>query len=324
MTKWSQEKVLVTGAAGFVGANLARRLSAEGAEVHAIVRESRDLWRLKGIKGRVSIHAVDLLDEEALQKLCREISPTVIYHLATHGAYSSQTDASKILLTNIIGTWNLLKALERVNYKLFLNTGSSSEYGFKQAMMREDDRLEPNSYYAVSKASAGLLCQYISRACKKPVVTFRLFSAYGPYEEPSRLIPTIIRRCVQAQALQMASPDTVRDFVYVGDIVDACLDLDHLQHCAGEIINIASGRQCSLKEITDIVIELTGSKVDVLWNAMPDRIWDSSVWVGDAMLAQELLGWRAKTTLREGLIQTIEWNKKNGPIKSNSVSGLSQ
>jgi len=311
MVNWSEHKVLVTGAAGFVGANLTRRLVKEGAEVHALLHPESDAWRLKGIEGRLFLHTADLLDEAYMEGFCRELSPTVIYHLATHGAYSSQTDTSRILLTNIMGTWNLLKALDPVNYQLFLNTGSSSEYGFKQKPMQEGDLLLPNSFYAVAKASGTMLCQYVSQSQARPIVTFRLFSVYGPYEQESRLVPTLIRRCLQGKNLEMASAEIARDFVFVEDVVDACLKLEHLRQCPGEIINIASGRQVSLKQITDLVLKLTGSKVDVLWKAMPNRIWDTSFWVGENHKARELLAWEAKTSLTDGLMQTIDWTKKN-------------
>ena len=304
------EKFLVTGAAGFVGACLTRRLVGMGCKVHALVSSQGDLWRLKDILPLLTLHRGDITDEAFLRDLCSETSPSIIYHLATHGAYPLQTDAKRILMTNVLGTCHLLKALETVGYKLFVNTGSSSEYGFKDEPMREDDLLEPNSYYAVAKAAQSMYCQFTARSQKKSIVTFRLFSVYGPYEESSRLVPTILRRCLQGEDLQMASPNTARDYIFVEDVVDAYLNVGPLLNNGGEIFNIGTGRQTSLKLITDTVLDLTQARVKVLWNAMPGRIWDSSFWVGDIEKSKKALAWEAKTELRQGLLKTMEWFKK--------------
>ena len=304
------ECFLITGAAGFVGSCLTRRLVKMGCKVHAFVPLEGDLWRIKDLLPSLSLHRGDITDETFIQNLITQISPSIIYHLAVHGAYSSQGDAKRILMTNVLGTWNLLGALEKKSYKLFVNTGSSSEYGFKQKPMQENDLTEPNSYYAVAKTAQTMLCQYTAKSQTKPIVTFRLFSVYGPYEEPSRLVPTIIRRCLQGEPLEMANPLTARDFIFVEDVVEAFLNVQGLLGLSGEILNIGTGRQTTLKEIASTVLDVAGSSVDVHWHAIDDRCWDTSIWVGDVDNVQKILGWQAKTSLRDGLNQTMEWIKK--------------
>ena len=301
---------MITGAAGFVGASLTRRLVKTGLRVHVLVAPEGNLWRIEDILPLITLHRGDITDEVFMNDLIGQITPTIIYHLAAHGAYPTQNDARRILMTNVLGTCNVLEALEKTPYKLFVNTGSSSEYGFKQKPMQESDCPEPNSYYSVAKLAQTMLCQYTGKFQKKPIVTFRLFSVYGPYEEPSRLVPTIVRRCLQGEALQMASPQTARDFIFVEDVVDAYLNIERLCGCGGEIFNIGTGRQVPLKDIADTVIKVTGAQVEVHWNAMQGRIWDTSVWVGHVEKAKQLLGWQAKTSLEQGLIQTMEWFKK--------------
>ena len=190
------KRILVTGAAGAVGAVLCRRLLAEGHEVHVTLKRTSASWRLAAIEADLRLHHVDLTDEPAVEALLTAVRPAVIYHLAAHGAYPFQTNADGIIQTNILGTWNLLKASERVEYETFVNTGSSSEYGFKEHAMRETDLLEPSSYYAVAKCAQTLLCQHAAKRSARSINTLRLFSVYGPFEEPTRLIPTLIRRCL--------------------------------------------------------------------------------------------------------------------------------
>ena len=102
--------------------------------------------------------------------------------------------------------------------------------------MRETDLLEPNSYYAVAKGAQTLLCQHVAKAEQRPITTFRLFSVYGPFEEPSRLIPTLVRLCLEGRNLTLVDPETARDFVYIDDVVDAYLRIDKLAGLCGEVM----------------------------------------------------------------------------------------
>jgi nucleoside-diphosphate-sugar epimerase len=290
-----------------VGAVLCRRLLRDGGEVHVILKPTTSTWRLDEIRDDLRIHAGDLRDEVETAALVAAARPEVVYHLATHGAYPFQTDADVIIQANILGTWNLLKALSSIDYQVFVNTGSSSEYGFKQYAMRENDLLEPNSYYSVAKCAQTLLCQHVARQENHAITTFRLFSTYGPFEEPSRLVPTLVRRCLAGEDLHLVAADTARDFVYVDDVVDAYLRIDALTRLQGEILNIGTGVQRTVREVVDLVLRHTGSSVRCGWGEMPSRIWDTSTWVADCTKARRLLGWEPATSLSDGLALTVAW-----------------
>jgi nucleoside-diphosphate-sugar epimerase len=300
-------RTLLTGAAGFVGAVLTRRLLAAGHEVHALLRPGSDAWRLKDVLPEVRRVDVDLRDLDAVKSAAAAARPDAIFHLAAHGAYPFQTDPSAIIETNFLGTWNLLKATAGLDYQVFVNTGSSSEYGFKDYAMRETDLLEPNSYYSVAKCAQTLLCQHFAHVEKKPITTFRLFSAFGPWEEPTRLVPTLIRRCLRGEALKLVPRETARDFVFVDDVVDAYLAIDKLAALSGEIVNIGTGVQSTVGDVVDAVLRHTGARVECHWGAMQPRIWDAKTWVGDCTKSMRLLGWRPRTSLDEGLRQTVAW-----------------
>src|SRR5205807_2299476 len=115
-------------------------------------------WRLADVLHRLVVHRADLTDASQTRNVFADACPAAVLHLAAYGAYESQADARLILQTNILGTFNLLDASAAAGVKVFINTGSSSEYGFKSQPMREDDRLEPNSYYAIAKAAQSHLC----------------------------------------------------------------------------------------------------------------------------------------------------------------------
>ena len=144
--------------------------------------------------------------------------PEVIYHLATHGAYPAQRDRATILATNLLGTANLLDSLNGCDYRALVNVGSSSEYGHKDGPMHEGERLDPRSDYGVTKAAATLLCQ--AEAYRgKPVVTVRIFSAYGPWEEPARLVPYVMGCCLRGETPKVTAGRQPRDFIYVDDVI---------------------------------------------------------------------------------------------------------
>jgi nucleoside-diphosphate-sugar epimerase len=306
------DPVLVTGGAGFVGACVIRELLARGHAVHALLRTETNPWRLGGVTGRLVRHRADLRDTAEVRSVVRAVKPGAVLHLAAHGAYESQKDARLILQTNVLGTHNLLESSAEAGVKVFVSTGSSSEYGYKSEPMREADRLEPNSIYAVAKAAQTHLCSLAARRGGMGVGVFRLFSAYGPWEEPTRLVPTVLRRARAGLPLEMVSPKTARDFVYVGDVVDALIDLPRVAGLRGEVINLGGGVQTTMRDVVDAVLELTGSRSEVRWGGMKARCWDTDRWCADVSVARRLLGWAPRHTLRQGLSKTLAWLETRG------------
>jgi len=306
------KRVIVTGGTGFVGANLVRRLLHEGHEVHLLVRRDYAPWRIEAIRSDVQLHEVDLADAESLFPVVNQIRPTWIFHLATHGAYSSQNNLSQIVQTNILGTINLVETCIKVGFESFVNTGSSSEYGFKAHAPSEQEWLEPNSYYAVGKASATLFCRYTAQSRKLHLPTLRLYSVYGPYEEPTRLMPALIVRGLRGQLPPLVNPEIARDYVYVDDISEAyLLAATKSGQELGAVYNLGSGVQTSLREVVAAARKLMDIKVEPAWGAMPNRQWDTNVWVANNQKARDELGWRPQYSFERGLKQTLSWLRNN-------------
>lgn len=299
--------VLVTGGAGFVGACLVRRLVDEGLAVHLLLREPQRAWRLRDILPRVRVHRADLRDAGAVDDALQASRPEVVYHLAAYGAYESQSDARIILETNVLGTSNLLSAGAAAGVELLVSTGSSSEYGFKSEAMRETDRLEPNSDYAVAKAAQTHLCQLQARRGSMAVTALRLFSVFGPWEEPSRLMPTLVSRAMAGLPLEMVAPQIARDFVYVDDVLDLLLDVERLRAASGEVFNVGSGVQTTLGALVALACRTLGSRSEVHWGAMRARQWDSCCWVADVAKTRRQLGWSPRVTLAEGILRMAQW-----------------
>lgn len=300
-------RVMVTGATGFVGACLVRRLVALGHEVHAVLRAESNTWRLAGILDRVVCCRLDLKDDEAVTRAVRTCRPEAVLHLATFGGFASQNNPADIIATNLLGTVNLLTACEQAGVSCFVNTGSSSEYGHKGAPMRESDLPEPVSAYGVAKGAATLYCRAEALAKGLPVATLRLFSPYGPWDDPRRLIPYVISTLLRGNAPRLAGPEAVRDFVFIDDVVDAYLRLLEGGFTPGAVYNVGGGEQQSIGAVVRLITDQIGNGIEPLWGTIPHQRPEPSVWCADLSLVRQELGWQPSTSLRDGLAKTIDW-----------------
>jgi dolichol-phosphate mannosyltransferase len=305
-------KVLLTGAGGFVGANLAARLVRAGHDVTAWIRPESPTWRLDHLGDALEVAPVDLLDQDAIDAGVRSARPDWVFHLAAHGAYSWQRDAEVIMQTNLVSTVRLLAACQRQGFSAFVNAGSSSEYGFQGHAPREDELPEPNSDYAVMKAAATLHCRFVAQRDDVHVVTLRLYSVYGPWEEPGRLMPTLVARGLEGRLPALVSPETPRDFVSVRDVERAFLAAaERTEAERGSVFNIGSGRQTTLREVVEVARAEMGIEEEPKWGTEPQRSWDAAVWVADAERARMQLGWSAEDDLAAGFAGLADWLREH-------------
>lgn len=304
-------KVLVTGATGFVGACVTRRLVEAGYEVHLFTRKESDRWRIADLLDRVREHDVNLRDRSSVEKTVNDISPRIICHLATYGGFASQQESTAIYEVNFLGTVNLLRACKQKGFDLFINTGSSSEYGIKSQPMRESDLLEPIGDYGVSKAAATLFCSAEARENNLPVVTLRLFSPFGPWDDPKRLIPFVIKSFLRGEVPKLSTPASVRDYIFIDDVVDTYLRLIANPPVHGAIFNIGSGQQSSIGEVVKQIAALIGPDAAPQWGSASPQRKEPTCWVADREKAEKLLDWRPRTSLQEGLKTTVHWFKNN-------------
>lgn len=317
MNSWAQnnqplsgKRVLVTGAAGFIGSQLARALLACGCRVSVLLRRSSDCWRLRDILSQLKIHHGDLSNlsfEEARAGLS---SSDMIFHLAAAGIDAGKPDAGEILKTNVLGTLTLLKLARHWNVERFINCGSCSEYG-KGNFLAEDAPLAPICEYGVSKVSAGILAKVFQQKYGVPVVSLRPFMAYGPFEARQRLIPHVILSALEGRDIELTAGEQTRDFVFVEDVVEAFLKASIAPGVVGETFNIATGRATSVREAVLTILNLMETTAKPFFGARPYRdseLWESS---GDPRKAEARLNWKAGVSLAEGLRKTIRWFQEN-------------
>ncbi len=311
------KRTLLTGATGFVGANLARRLLRDGHEVHLLIRPAARTWRIDDIRPHVQFQEAPLDDAAAVAAAVRRVRPDWVFHLAAYGAYSSQTDPLRMARTNVLGTTSLVEACLRTDFEAFVNTGSSSEYGFQDHAPAETELPEPNCHYAVTKASATLYCRFTAQSRRVPLTTLRLYSVFGPWEEPTRLIPTVVVRGLDGGLPPLVNPDTARDFVYAEEVNDAYLLAATVPNQElGAVYNVGTGVQTTLRDVVAAARRVLYVEAEPSWGSMANRHWDTGMWVADNRKIRAALGWRPRFTFEEGLRRTAEWLRERPSLRA--------
>jgi UDP-glucose 4-epimerase len=311
------KRVVVTGGTGFVGANLTRRLLRDGHEIHLVVRPEHTAWRIESIRREVGVHVVALTDLCRLTTLMSEVKPDWVFHLGAYGAYPTQHDLNQMIQTNLHGTINLVQACVAVGFEAFVHSGSSSEYGFKDHAPSEDELIEPNSHYAVTKSAATLFCQFTARHNDVNIATLRLYSVFGPYEEPTRLIPSLIIRGLRGELPDLVDPSVARDFVYVDDVNDAfILAASQPFSTCGRIFNVGTGVQTSIREAVDEARQLLRIAAEPRWGSMANRSWDSASWVANSSSIREKLGWNPRYSFAAGFEAFLAWIRDNPSMRA--------
>ena len=288
-------KIAITGASGFVGANLVRYF-ADLHEIYALTRNSKS-WRLNKEFNQIKF---DVKDRQLVRDVLYSLKPDVLIHCATYGGYHFETDTREIIETNVLGSMNVLDASKDVSF--VINVGSSSEYGIKNRPMKEGDVAVPVTPYAMSKA---LETELFRSAVNS--VTLRLFSPYGYYEEKHRLIPYIIYSSIKRQKPILSNKNSVRDFVFIEDVAEAfSLTIQKFEKIEkGTTFNVGSGVQMSIED----VIREMGIKVE--WNSSGRAEEPNRKWQADITKIKNEMGWEPKNSLGEGLGKTKRWMERN-------------
>jgi polyisoprenyl-phosphate glycosyltransferase len=299
--------ILVTGASGFVGANLFKKLYDLRDDVYAIVHGDKG-WRLREVPNEQTIE-VDLNDYVLTRHLVDSSSPQTVFHCAAYGAYSFEDDATLIYQTNFQSVVNLVDRLASRPFTAFISAGSSSEYGTNCTAPPEDSLCAPNSPYAVSKVAVANYLHYMGKQQGFPAVNLRLYSVYGPLEDTSRLLPTLLREALAGNLPPLVDPRTSRDFVHVDDVCEAFVLAATRMHPGlhGESINIGTGVKTTIGDLAELTREAFHLEAEPQFDTMEGRAWDLPDWYSDPSKALQEIGWSARTALKDGLASMSNW-----------------
>jgi nucleoside-diphosphate-sugar epimerase len=303
-------RVLVTGASGFIGSHLTRRLIRAGAHVHALTSTVSSVYptRLLEVRDQITLHEASLTDRGALTLVAADARPAYVFHLGayTHVGKSWQR-VDECIQVNVQGTVNLLMALEPVGYTRFVNIGTSEIYGDVDVPFREDGPVHPISPYSVSKHGAEELCRLFAAAKSWPIVRVRPFNAYGPMQSPDRVVPEIITRALQHQPLRMTLGTQTREFNYVEDLADAMVRVALTPGIDGDLFNLGNGREVSMRDLATTILDQLGNPIEAEFGALAERPIEIPRMHADTAKTADRIGWVAPTSLEDGLARTIEW-----------------
>uniref|UniRef100_C6E4X7 NAD-dependent epimerase/dehydratase n=1 Tax=Geobacter sp. (strain M21) TaxID=443144 RepID=C6E4X7_GEOSM len=284
-------RLLITGSTGFVGANLLHGLYA-GHEAHVTVRQGADTWRIDSCLPDVAgVWRTDLADRDAVFDLMANVRPEAVIHVAAYGGLPAQTDKAKMVDGNLNATVNLLDAAVDNDVAIFINSGSSSEYGVKDQPMREDDNCQPVNFYGITKLAATNYCSMVGWATGRRICTLRLFSPYGQFEQPTRLYPSIMDALKRDESPRLSNPTSVRDFIAVERVVEVYRSMLSAPFDPGGVYNVGSGKQQTLREfVVSLSAGLGKEHLEPLWGVAQSRKTEPIRWEADTEKLRKLLG----------------------------------
>jgi nucleoside-diphosphate-sugar epimerase len=309
------QSALVTGATGFIGSALVKRLLAEEVRVTCVIRArnraSNSLAALAG--ARVievpSFHVGELKTQMA------DVRAETVFNLASYGVQQQDRDTGLLLGGNVALLCNLLEATAEWPLRRFLHAGSCSEYGqpaHEGTAISEQQPLRPTSLYGAAKAAAFKIGNGLALRLHVPFATLRLFGVFGAHEAPQRLAPYLINRLKRDQPVDLTPGEQVRDFLYEDDATDAFLAAaaaDSLPFY--EAYNVCSGQATRVREFGEAVADALGKPRELLhWGERAYRTDEPTWQVGDHRRFAEAAAWAPRVTVADGIRRMISAAEK--------------
>jgi nucleoside-diphosphate-sugar epimerase len=301
MIDLSGKTALVTGASGFIGAAVARRLADSGAIVHGVSRSQRT----GGACGRW--WRTDLTDVVQVRRLLDAVVPDFVFHFSS--TVSGGRDLDLVLPTlqaNLVTSVNLLTATAGNARVRILFAGSQEE------PQPDGTWPVPCSPYAAAKLAAGAYARMFHAVFGSSAVWLRLFMVYGPAQSDTRkLVPYVTQSLLRGEAPSLSSGTRRADWIFIDDVADAFLAAVVASGVEGRTIDIGSGKLLSVRAVVELLARIIGTDVSPRFGALPDRPLEVEP-VADVAVAAACLGWQARTSLADGLRQTVEWYRGQG------------
>lgn len=312
-------RVLVTGAGGFIGSHLVEGLLRRGDRVRAFVRynsNGRTGWLEDlpdELADRLEVFFGDVRDARAVREAAAGCAR--VYHLAALiGIPYSYLAPDSYVEVNVQGTLNVLDAARDLEIERTIVTSTSEVYGTAlYNPIDEKHPLQPQSPYSATKIGADSLALSYHRSFGLPVSIVRPFNTYGPRQSARAVIPTIMTQALACDEIRLGNLTPVRDLLFVADTVAGFLAVADSSACLGQVTNLATGAGVTVRELVERVLRLVERRLPVIEAEERKRPDASEVFtlIGSARLAEERTGWKARTPLDEGLARTLEWIRRH-------------
>lgn len=321
------KRILVTGAAGFIGSHLVEALLGHGVDVTAMVHynSSSSIGNLEflspHLKSKLKIVSGNIEDSDFVFRTVE--GHDVVLHLAALIAIPySYVAPRSYLRTNIEGTLNVLEAARRVGVSRVVHTSTSEVYGTAlRVPIDEGHPLQGQSPYSASKLAADKIAESYFCSFDTPVVTLRPFNTFGPRQSARAFIPTIISQALERSEIHLGSLVPLRDMTFVSDTVDGFLRAASTPGIEGETINLGTGTTFSIGDFADRILALMDVNKPIVRDSQRDRPARSEVMrlVSDNAKAKRLMGWEPLTSLDDGLRQTIRFVDQHRSLYRSNV-----
>ncbi len=309
MSLHSKQRIAITGANGFIGKSLSLFLGHQGYEIHKILRPQVELTNSK------LDHFCDLANPEDLKNIFSKIQPQMILHLASYSEPSRNLGDFKLQMDNTLSPAVSIALSAPEDTRLVAFFGSCEEYGSGKVPFREGQSPICVSPYGWGKISSQMAVTYISQQRKLNWCWLRPFLTFGPHQKGSRLIPTLIKSCVEKMPTQLTKGEQTRDFIYIEDLCQMVLKiLEDAQRnnpqFRSEVINLCSGNPRTVREVAELIRKSVGSG-DLLFGALPYRENEIMSFYGSTQKYESLFGKFKHTPFEIAVAKTVDWWQKN-------------
>lgn len=314
----SDKKVLVTGSSGFIGSHLTEKLVDLGCDVRAFVKYNfQNEWgwlERSDIKDEIDVYTGDIRDYDAVYQATENID--VVFHLAALiGIPYSYRSPLAYIKTNVEGAYNVLQSARKQDLEEIIITSTSETYGTAQYIpIDENHPLVGQSPYSASKIAADQFAISFNRSFDMPISIARPFNTYGPRQSARAIIPTVITQILSGkEEIELGNLHPTRDFTYVKDTVNGFIKIAESEETIGEVTNIGSNFEISMRELVDLIVELIGKDVEIVTDEERVRPEDSEVdrLYCDNSKIKEITDWSPNYSIEEGLKETIDWIDDN-------------
>jgi len=313
-------KIFVAGSTGFLGSNLSRYFLQSGHEIHALMRNNSNPWRINDIINQMNVIRADSLASLKFHNIMEEINPDIVVNAIGAVQKATLHDTSLTWDSNFLSLVYLANSMRDLKNSILIHAGSSLEYG-KATQIRnpisEDTRCEPVSEYALSKVFATDYLRYLSTKYSVNIFVFRIFNIYGPYVGKDQLIPEISLNAIKGERITLKNPTVSRDFIHINDVAEAFQSaaFNGDIHTNFNIFNLGTGTATTVAQVASFINNINGDRSEIVTSTddlRPENMFPGPI--ADMTKTESLLNWKAKYDIKSGLKDVNQWFQNHMPL----------